>query len=88
MLPRLLFALVFAVILACLGAFTQAVRAQGFTESDITFYGEVRKSGGGQTVLLQGGHLKLTFVNQTNPADPFHERPEIGVGLRAALRAV
>ena len=28
------------------------------------------------------------IVNQTNPADPFHERPEIGVGLRAALRAV
>ncbi len=27
------------------------------------------------------------IVNQTNPADPFHERPEIGVGLRAALRA-
>ncbi|MDM7943655.1 MAG: SDR family oxidoreductase [Hydrogenophaga sp.] len=26
------------------------------------------------------------IVNQTNPADPFHERPEIGVGLRAALR--
>ncbi len=28
------------------------------------------------------------IVNQTNPADPFHERPEIGAGLRAALRAV
>ena len=28
------------------------------------------------------------IVNQTNPADPFHERPEIGVGLRAALRAM
>ena len=28
------------------------------------------------------------IVNQTNPADPFHERPDIGVGLRAALRAV
>jgi NAD(P)-dependent dehydrogenase (short-subunit alcohol dehydrogenase family) len=28
------------------------------------------------------------IVNQTNPADPFLERPEIGVGLRAALRAV
>ncbi|MDZ4400844.1 SDR family oxidoreductase [Hydrogenophaga sp.] len=26
------------------------------------------------------------IVNQTNPADPFHERPEIGVALRAALR--
>ena len=28
------------------------------------------------------------IVNQTNPADPFHERPEIGVSLKAALRAV
>ncbi len=28
------------------------------------------------------------IVNQTNPADPFLERPEIGAGLRAALRAV
>ena len=27
------------------------------------------------------------IVNSTNPADPFHERPEIGVALRAALRA-
>ena len=27
------------------------------------------------------------IVNITNPADPFHERPEIGVALRAALRA-
>ncbi len=27
------------------------------------------------------------IVNQTNPADPFLERPEIGAGLRAALRA-
>jgi NAD(P)-dependent dehydrogenase (short-subunit alcohol dehydrogenase family) len=26
------------------------------------------------------------IVNITNPADPFHERPEIGVALRAALR--
>jgi NAD(P)-dependent dehydrogenase (short-subunit alcohol dehydrogenase family) len=28
------------------------------------------------------------IVNQTNPADPFLERPEIGVSLKAALRAV
>ncbi len=27
------------------------------------------------------------IVNQTNPADPFLERPEIGAGLKAALRA-
>lgn len=47
----------------------QALRAQGFTDSDIVFYGEVRKSGGGQTVLLQDGRLKLTFVNQRNTAN-------------------
>jgi hypothetical protein len=63
------FALVLAVILAVLGSISQTARAQGFTESDIVFYGEVRKSGGGQTVLLQSGHLKLTFVNQRNPAN-------------------
>jgi Ca2+-binding RTX toxin-like protein len=63
------FTLVLAVILSALGAVCQTVRAQGFTESDIVFYGEVRKSGGGQTVLLQSGHLKLTLVNQTNAAN-------------------
>lgn len=63
------FALVFAVILAGLGILSQAASAQGFTDSDVVFYGEVRKSGGGQTVLLQSGHLKLTFVNQINPAN-------------------
>ncbi len=63
------FALIFAVVLAALGASATAARAQGFTDSDIVFYGEVRKSGGGQTVLLQGGHLKLTFVNQSNSAN-------------------
>lgn len=63
------FALILAVILSSLGIFSQAVRAQGFTESDIVFYGEVRKSGGGQTVLLQSGHLKLTFVNQRNSSN-------------------
>lgn len=63
------FALILAVILAVLGGSCPAIRAQGFTDSYITFYGEVRKSGGGQTVLLQSGHLKLTFVNQSNPAN-------------------
>lgn len=63
------FALVLTVILAVLGSISHTARAQGFTESDIVFYGEVRKSGGGQTVLLQSGHLKLTFVNQRNKAN-------------------
>jgi hypothetical protein len=39
---------------------------QGFTEPEVLFYGEVRKSGGGQTVLLQSGQLEMTFVNQSN----------------------
>jgi hypothetical protein len=36
------------------------------------------------------GNAKARFdaiVAGTNPADPFAERPEIGVGLRQALRA-
>jgi hypothetical protein len=44
-------------------------RGAGFTESDVLFYGEVRQAGGGQTVLLQGGLLKMTFANQSNPAN-------------------
>lgn len=46
-----------------------AASGQGFTEPDVLFYGEVRKSGGGQTVLLQSGQLELTFVNQSNAAN-------------------
>lgn len=43
--------------------------AQGFTESDAVFFGEIRKASGGQTHLLQSGQLKVTFVNQTNSAN-------------------
>ena len=43
-----------------------AAASAGFTESDVLFYGEVRQSGGGQTVLLQAGTLEVTFVNQSN----------------------
>jgi len=60
------FTLILALVLTHLGFISQGLRAQGFTESDIVFYGEVRKSGGGQTVLLQSGQLKVTFVNQRN----------------------
>ena len=42
---------------------------QGFTEPDVLFYGAVRKTGGGSTVLLQSGHLVMTFVNQSNPTN-------------------
>lgn len=61
---KTIFALISALILA-----SPLARAQGFTDSNVVFYGEVRKSGGGQTVLLQGGHLKATFVNQNNPTN-------------------
>lgn len=43
--------------------------AQGFTESDAIFFGEVRKASGGQSFLLQSGTLKVTFVNQSNSAN-------------------
>ena len=46
-----------------------AASGQGFTEPNVLFYGEVRKSGGGQTVLLQSGSLEMTFVNQSNAAN-------------------
>lgn len=46
-----------------------SARGAGFTESDVLFYGEVRQAGGGQTVLLQAGNLKVTFANQSNLAN-------------------
>lgn len=55
-----------AALFAALGL---AASGQGFTEPDVLFYGEVRKSGAGQTVLLQSGQLEMTFVNQSNPAN-------------------
>src|SRR5262245_28643138 len=51
-------------LLTALGS--SVASGQGFTEPDVLFYGEVRKSGGGQTVLLQSGQLEMTFVNQSN----------------------
>lgn len=66
---KTLFALLTAVIFVGLFTITPGVWAQGFTESDAVFFGEVRKSSGGQTYLLQAGQLKVTFVNQTNSAN-------------------
>ncbi|MES2658821.1 MAG: hypothetical protein V4689_09385 [Verrucomicrobiota bacterium] len=43
--------------------------AAGFTDSVVTFYGEVRQVGGAQTVLLQAGKLEMTFVNQSSPTN-------------------
>ena len=56
-----------ASLVATLGL--AAASGQGFTEPDVLFYGKVRKSGGGQTVLLQAGKLEMTFVNQSNPTN-------------------
>lgn len=47
----------------------QQAAAVGFTEPDVVFYGEVRKSGGVQTVLLQSGKLEMTFVNQSDASN-------------------
>ena len=66
-----------AAVLGLLSS-SPTAHATGFTESDVIFYGEVRKSGGGQTVLLQAGQLEMTFVNQSNPANT--------VTLKAVLR--
>ncbi|MFT5042725.1 MAG: hypothetical protein ACI8TX_003718, partial [Hyphomicrobiaceae bacterium] len=43
--------------------------AEGFTDSDVTFYGEVRQVGGAQTSLLQAGLLEITFANQNDLAN-------------------
>ena len=61
---KTIFALIFAWLLV-----SPVAHAQGFTDSNVVFYGEIRKSGGGQTVLLQGGDLKVTFVNQNTTAN-------------------
>jgi RTX calcium-binding nonapeptide repeat (4 copies) len=66
---KTIFARTLALLLAMTAAVMPSVRSQGFTESDVVFYGEVRKSGGGQTVLLQGGRLRMTFVNQRDAAN-------------------
>ncbi len=63
------FACVAATILSGLFVTSPPLHAVGFTESDAVFYGEVRKSGGGQTILLQGGHLQMSFVNHSDPTN-------------------
>jgi hypothetical protein len=63
---KTLFERITALVLGGLFALHTAALAQGFTESDAVFYGEVRKASGGQAFLLQAGELKITFVNQSN----------------------
>ncbi len=59
---------VLAGALLCALSFT-AARGQGFTDSYVTFYGEVRQTGEAQTSLLQSGTLKVTFTNQSKDAN-------------------
>lgn len=44
-------------------------RAEGFTDAQVLFYGEVRQVGGAQTTRLQAGTLEITFVNRNDPAN-------------------
>ena len=60
--------LVSATLLLALNAGVAAAAA-GFTDSVVTFYGQVRQVGGAQTVLLQSGELEMTIVNQNNTAN-------------------
>ena len=46
-----------------------SLRAEGFTDSHVHFYGEVRQMSGAHTVRLQAGTLEMTFVNQLNPSN-------------------
>jgi len=62
-------AFITALIFGGLLGAPDSVWAQGFTESDAVFFGEVRMASGGQTHLLQSGQLKITFVNQSNAAN-------------------
>ncbi|MCF7732294.1 MAG: hypothetical protein K9N23_11425, partial [Akkermansiaceae bacterium] len=45
------------------------VSGLGFPDSEVVFYGQVRQVGGGGTILLQAGHLEVTFANQANAAN-------------------
>jgi len=62
-----LFVRITTALLLCLPA--GRLCAQGFTDSHVLFYGAVRQAGGAQSVLLQAGHLEMTFVNQSNSAN-------------------
>ncbi len=56
---------------------TGMAAAAGFTDSVVTFYGQVRQVGGAQTVLLQSGKLEMTFVNQANPTNRVSLKTEL-----------
>lgn len=59
----------FVTALSMLLGVGSSASAQSFTEPEVVFYGSVRKTGGGQTVLLQSGKLEMTFVNQLDPSN-------------------
>ena len=57
------------VLLSCVLCAASSLRAEGFTDSHVHFYGEVRQMSGAHTVRLQAGTLEMTFVNQLNPSN-------------------
>ena len=59
----------FIATILIFGLLVSSSFAEGFTDSDITFYGEVRQVGGAQTTLLQAGQLEITFANQNEAAN-------------------
>ena len=42
---------------------------QGFTDGHVSFYGQVRQTGGAGTNLLQSGTLSITFASESNEAN-------------------
>jgi hypothetical protein len=61
--------------------------APGFTDSVVTFYGEVRQVGGAQTVLLQAGKLEMTIVNQSSPTNHVTLKADLRPTGDGALKA-
>lgn len=51
--------------------------AAGFTDSVVTFYGQVRQVGSAQTALLQSGDLEMSIVNQSNPSNRISLKTEL-----------
>ncbi len=51
------------------GLSAASVHAEGFSDADALFYGQVRQVGGAQTTLLQSGELEITFANQNDSAN-------------------
>ncbi|NQU39644.1 MAG: hypothetical protein HQ523_06805 [Lentisphaerae bacterium] len=71
------------VCLLLLSAAPSVLRADGFSEADVLFYGTVHQVGGAHAVLLQAGQLEMTFVNPADAANRVRLTTELaptGVG--------